>query len=406
MLARQANASSGRNGRIQPSDMDRGAAACQDFYQYAVGAGSGQSIPADYPSWGAFNALNERNREAFIRFSSGSPPAGRGSDGASKRPGRAAWTRRPSKQGARPLRASSRASRRSEPPPCRPGSLGSGAYGVNRFSVRFRPDRKDSANIIAAAFQGGLGLPEATTKTDKGQGPARQVRGARGEDARSARREEAAAAAHARTVLVRNKLALASMTPVEQRSRRHLQQDELASLSEADRTFRGRLLPRDRLTRRLRSTWPAEVFPGLLQAAHGLDTPGLEDVPALAARQRRRVLLVQGFRGSGLRPLLAHPPGNQTDPAALEALRVGNRQRDGLCPRPHLRQGVLPAGVEGADGRAREEPHRGSARRLEDAALDGRPRARPRWPNSTFTPRSLPRRLLEARRHAGRTSAT
>src|SRR6266508_3996956 len=49
---------------LDPGDMDRSAPRCGDFYRYADGGWLKKNpIPADYPSWGAFNELHERNRE-------------------------------------------------------------------------------------------------------------------------------------------------------------------------------------------------------------------------------------------------------------------------------------------------------------------------------------------------------
>ena len=229
----------GGSGGFQPSDMDKGAAACQDFYQYAVGGWlKANPIPADYPSWGAFNELNERNREALhqilerLAARPAAPKAPRSASSATS--GRAAWTRPRSKRRARGRsKTSSRGSPQSRTSrPCRPRSRGSRPTGSNAvFQYGSEPDRKDSAKVIAAAFQGGLGLPDRDyyTKTDKESKDLRAKYVAHvakmlvllGE-------KKAAAAAHARTVLAfETKLALASMTRVEQRdSDRHLQQDE------------------------------------------------------------------------------------------------------------------------------------------------------------------------------------
>ena len=49
---------------LDPADMDKTAGACVDFYQYGDGGWLRKNpIPSDYPSWGAFNELDERNRE-------------------------------------------------------------------------------------------------------------------------------------------------------------------------------------------------------------------------------------------------------------------------------------------------------------------------------------------------------
>ncbi len=399
--------------------MDKGAAACQDFYQYAVGGWlKANPIPADYPSWGAFNELNERNREALhqiLERLAASP----GPEGSDERKLGDFWSSCMDEtaieaQGAPAAPGRARA-HRGDPEPLGPAGRDRAApdlRGERRLPVRFRARPQGLRQRHRRGVPGRPRVARARLLHEDRQGvqgPARQVRRARGEDARSARREEGRGRRpRPDRPLLRNQ-AGPGIDDARRAARldRHLQQDERAGPGEADaELFVERLLPRDRLTRRRPGQrGPAEVLPGPLQAADRLDTPGLEDVPALAARQRRRVLPVQGVRGSGLRLLLAHAPGNQTDPAALEALRVGNRQRDGRCARPHLRQGVLPAGVEGADGRARQEPHRGSARGLEDAALDGRGHAHGRAGKArrVHAQDRLPgqmARLLEARRHA------
>ena len=51
---------------IDPADMDPSASPCVDFYRYADGGWLKKNpIPSDYPSWGAFNELDERNREVL-----------------------------------------------------------------------------------------------------------------------------------------------------------------------------------------------------------------------------------------------------------------------------------------------------------------------------------------------------
>ena len=51
---------------LDPLDMDRSAPPCGDFYRYADGGWLKRNpVPADYPSWGAFNELDERNRETL-----------------------------------------------------------------------------------------------------------------------------------------------------------------------------------------------------------------------------------------------------------------------------------------------------------------------------------------------------
>ena len=77
-----APAASGRPASrgLDPGDMDPSAPPCGDFYQYADGGWLKKNpIPADYPSWGGFNELDERNRETLHqtleKLAAGAPAA-------------------------------------------------------------------------------------------------------------------------------------------------------------------------------------------------------------------------------------------------------------------------------------------------------------------------------------------
>src|SRR5438477_892580 len=61
-------------GGFDPSEMDTSVPACQDFYRYAVGGWLKRNpVPAEYPSWGAFNELEERNRATLRTILEGLP---------------------------------------------------------------------------------------------------------------------------------------------------------------------------------------------------------------------------------------------------------------------------------------------------------------------------------------------
>src|SRR6266566_1234224 len=66
--ASSAPSSSGGHG-LDPADMNLSAKACQDYYQFGNGGWLKKNpIPPEYPSWGTFSELAERNREAMHRI--------------------------------------------------------------------------------------------------------------------------------------------------------------------------------------------------------------------------------------------------------------------------------------------------------------------------------------------------
>jgi putative endopeptidase len=164
------------DGGFSPSDMDKTAVACKDFYQYAVGGWlKANPIPADYPSWGAFNELNERNREALHRILErlGRSQSPEGSDERKLGDFYSSCMDETAieAQGARPLAGELKRIAAIQDLPALEAEIARlQTYGVAAgFQYGSEPDRKDSAHVIAAAFQGGLGLPERDyyTKTDK-----------------------------------------------------------------------------------------------------------------------------------------------------------------------------------------------------------------------------------------------
>ena len=67
---------------LDPGDMDPSVPPCGDFYRYADGGWLKKNpSPADYPSWGSFNELDERNREilhqTLEKLAAGASRAGR-----------------------------------------------------------------------------------------------------------------------------------------------------------------------------------------------------------------------------------------------------------------------------------------------------------------------------------------
>ena len=247
ILVSPTNALSAAEGGFSLADMDTSASACRNFYQYAVGGWlKANPIPADYPSWGAFNELSERNREALHQIlerlaksdaAAGSEERKLGDFYASCMDETAIET-----QGAKPLADElARIAAIRTLPELAAEIAHLQTYGVNAvFQYGSEPDRKDSGSVIAAAAQGGLGLPERDyyTKTDK------ESKALRGKYVAHVTKmlallgeKKAVAAAHAKTVLVfETKLAQASMTPVEQR-------DPIATFNKTDANALAKLTP-------------------------------------------------------------------------------------------------------------------------------------------------------------------
>jgi len=215
-------------GGFEPSDMDASASACREFYRYAVGGWLQKNpVPADYPSWGAFNELNERNREALRqileRLSKSQAPAGSDERKLGDFYGSCMDEASIEAQGARPLAEELRRIAAITTLPELEAEIAHlQAFGVNAaFQFGSEQDRKDSESVISAAAQGGLGLPERDyyTKTDK---ESKEIRAKYVSHVAKlfvlSGEKKATASAHAKTVLAfETKLALASMTPAEQR---------------------------------------------------------------------------------------------------------------------------------------------------------------------------------------------
>src|SRR5258706_9465924 len=175
--ARPAASASPAPRGLDPGDMDPSAQACGDFYRYADGGWLKKNpIPAAYPSWGAFNELDERNRETLHqtleKLATGAPAAA-GSEERKLGDFYASCMDEAAIEtaGISPLQGElgritairDRAALQEEI-----GRLQE--RGVNAlFQFGSEEDRKNSSQVIAAALQGGLGLPDRDyyTKTDE-----------------------------------------------------------------------------------------------------------------------------------------------------------------------------------------------------------------------------------------------
>ena len=213
---------------LDPADMDTSAKACMSYYQFANGGWLKKNqIPPEYPSWGTFTELAERNRAAMheILEKLAKEKAAPGTDEQKLGDYYASCMDEAAieAQGAKPLAAELEridkikdlAELRSEI-----ARLQTRGVGV-LFGFQSTQDRKNSSEVIASAQQGGIALPDRDyyTKTDE-----------KSKDLKAKYADHVAkmfvllgddparAAAEAKTVLdIETKLAEASMTRVERR---------------------------------------------------------------------------------------------------------------------------------------------------------------------------------------------
>lgn len=178
-LAWAAFAQGGRpQGRgFDPTRMDRDAAACHDFYQYANGGWLKRTeIPAAFSSWGSFNILAENNRNtlrAILEEAARDTRARRGSN--EQKIGDFYATcmdeAKIEAAGARPLQPElARIDKVADLKGVQAEVAHLHSMGVPAlFGFGSLPDLKNSSQVIGFAGQGGLSLPNRDyyTKTDE-----------------------------------------------------------------------------------------------------------------------------------------------------------------------------------------------------------------------------------------------
>jgi predicted metalloendopeptidase len=213
---------------ITPGDMDPTASPCREFYQYADGGWlKNNPIPPSFSRWGSFTVLADHNRDVLktVLDEAAARHAPQGSNEQKIGDFYAACMdeTKVEAEGAKPIMPelgriaaiADRAALVAEVARLH-------ADGVNvLFAFGSQQDRKNSEEVIAGVFQGGLGLPDRDyyvkddekTKTIRDQYLAHvgKMLALLGDDA-------AKAAEEAKTVVgIETRLAKASMTRVERR---------------------------------------------------------------------------------------------------------------------------------------------------------------------------------------------
>jgi predicted metalloendopeptidase len=161
---------------FDPANVDKGAQACTDFYQYATGGWLARNpIPAAFSTWGVDRVLEDQNREILRKSLEASAQNTRATKGSSEQKVGDFYAscmneEKIETEGVAPLAAEfARIEKIKDQPGLQDEIAHLHAVGVNAlFRVRSTQDAKNSAEVIVEIWQGGLGLPEGEyyLKTD------------------------------------------------------------------------------------------------------------------------------------------------------------------------------------------------------------------------------------------------
>lgn len=215
--------------KIDPSTFDQSAPVCADFYQHVNGGWlKANPIPAAFPSWGLGNILNEKNRELLrdvLEAASKNTTAVKGSN--EQKVGDYYATcmdeARIESEGVKPLTSEfQRIADIKNQKSLQEVITRFHFMGINALFVDgSNQDFKNSAEVTAGVFQGGLGMPDRDyyTKTDdKSKGYREQYLKHVAKMFELMGDDPGKAATAATTVMaLETKLAEASLTRVEQR---------------------------------------------------------------------------------------------------------------------------------------------------------------------------------------------
>ncbi len=152
---------------FDPANLDKTCKPCDDFYQFAMGGWmKSNPIPPEYSSWGSFTRLGDKNQQNLRQILEAAEHAKAAPGSNEQKIGdlyascmdttaiEAAGTKPIEPELARIAAIKNEADLQAEAE--RLHGKGVGAF----FRFNSAQDLKDSTQVIGAAFQGGLGLPE------------------------------------------------------------------------------------------------------------------------------------------------------------------------------------------------------------------------------------------------------
>ncbi|MDD5564069.1 MAG: M13 family metallopeptidase, partial [Thermoanaerobaculaceae bacterium] len=153
---------------INPADMDTGAKACVNFFQYADGGWiKAHPVPPEYPRWGTFNVLAEENRDKLHGILEALAARKDLVAGSDERKLADFWNtcmdeKAVEAAGAKPIEPElARIAAIKTPAEFQAEVARLQAGGVRvLFGFGSEQDRKNSDEVIASLRQGGLGLPD------------------------------------------------------------------------------------------------------------------------------------------------------------------------------------------------------------------------------------------------------